>query len=167
MIDIQIGAGEKSFFYQHLFVISMTLSSYYLKSVFQRINYNNAESVENAPLLHHPLIPHLHHNILIMQVSINILDIITLCVPHDSFGYPVTNTFLRSKGSEAVAGSMEGHCLVNLQVRHYIFQIPIGRLIGYWQEYLLTRFAIAKQSHHYGRYNGNFISYTGFGALIA
>ena len=102
-----------------------------------------------------------------MQVRINILDVVALCMPHDSLGYPVANIFLRSQRSEAVAGSMEGHRLVNLQVRHNIFQVPISRLIGYWQEYLLTWFGISKQSHHYGRYNRDYISYVGFGTLLS
>lgn len=112
------------------------LSVHCYHSNIQHINKNNAKSVENALILHHPFIPHLHHNILIMQVSINILDVVSLCVSHYSFSYSVTNTFLRCYRSEAVAGSMKGHCLVNLQIRHYIFQVAIGRLIGkniFWQ----------------------------------
>ena len=49
--------------------------------------------MENVLILHHPFFSHLLHNILIMQMRINILDVITLCVPHYSLGYSVTDAF--------------------------------------------------------------------------
>ena len=122
--------------------------------------------MENALILHHPFISHLLHNILIMQMRINILDIITLCVPHYSLGYSVTDAFLCSNCSETMPCPVEGHCLIYFQISHYIFQITVCRLIGDRQEDFLARFAISKQSYHHGRNNRYFISYAGFCALI-
>ena len=102
--------------------------------------------MENALILPLPLSSHLLYNILIMQVRINILDVVTFCVPHYSFCYPVTNTFLCSNSSETMPCPVKGHCLINLQICHYIFQITVCRLIGDRQENLLARFTIPKQS---------------------
>ena len=80
--------------------------------------------------LHNPLITYFLHNIFTMQVDKNILDIIIFCIPHNSLGYPVTNTLFRCYRSEGMARSIEGHCLIDLQICCNIFQITIGGLIG-------------------------------------
>ena len=57
-------------------------------------------------------------------------DIIAFGMPHNTLGNTIPDALFRSYGSECMSCPMEGHCLVDIQVFHDLFEISVSGLIG-------------------------------------